>query len=398
MTQITQSPILDTILDTDAYKFFMQQAVFHLYPDVNVKAEFKCRCTENLSVIAADLKQQIQFLGELSLTDDEYDYLASLPYFKKDYLDYLKAFKFNPEIVDVSIVDNQLAISIEGLWLDVILWEVPLLALVCELYQSRQHPDISKMSDIAIQHLQNKLEQVADKATRHNLSKFKVIDFGTRRRFSKQVQYDVVKYLKQHFPYFVGTSNFHLARTLDLQPMGTQAHEWFQAHQQISPKLGKFQKLALEAWLQEYPDVLGIALTDCINMDAFLTDLEKPFAQRFNGLRHDSGDPLLWGEKAIKHYESLGIDPKEKTLVFSDGLTLQKAVNIYRHFRSRTNTSFGIGTKLTCDIPGTQSLNVVLKLTECNNKPVAKISDEPGKTLSRDVGFIEKLKSAFAIA
>ena len=177
--------------------------------------------------------------------------------------------------------------------------------------------------------------------------------------------------------------------------MGTQAHEWFQAHQQISPVLANSQRAALQAWLDEYPDQLGIALTDCITMDAFLRDFGPEFATRYQGLRHDSGDPVQWGEKAIAHYEKLQIDPLSKTLVFSDNLDLNKAIDLYRHFAARVKLGFGIGTRLTCDIPGVQPLNIVIKLVECNGKPVAKLSDSPGKTICHDKAFVRALRKAF---
>lgn len=188
-----------------------------------------------------------------------------------------------------------------------------------------------------------------------------------------------------------------LARTLALAPVGTQAHEWFQAHQQISPTLANSQRVALQVWLDEYPNQLGIALTDCITMDAFLRDFDLAFANRYQGLRHDSGDPIEWGEKAIAHYEKLGIDPMKKVLVFSDNLDLEKALFLYRHFYQRIKLVFGIGTRLTCDIPDVKPLNIVIKLVECNDKPVAKLSDSPGKTICQDPAFVDQLRKAFAL-
>ncbi|MGY2498072.1 nicotinate phosphoribosyltransferase, partial [Klebsiella pneumoniae] len=183
-----------------------------------------------------------------------------------------------------------------------------------------------------------------------------------------------------------------LAREFDLKPIGTMAHEWLMAHQQLGPRLIDSQIAALDCWVREYRGLLGIALTDCITMDAFLRDFDFELASRYQGLRHDSGDPVVWGEKAISHYQRLGIEPKDKTLVFSDGLNLDKAVALFRHFRGRINTSFGIGTQLTCDLPGVTPMNIVFKLMECNGGPVAKISDSPGKTLCRDAEFVRHLK------
>ncbi|PVF11783.1 nicotinate phosphoribosyltransferase, partial [Yersinia pestis] len=167
--------------------------------------------------------------------------------------------------------------------------------------------------------------------------------------------------------------------------------------QQISPTLANSQRVALQVWLDEYPNQLGIALTDCITMDAFLRDFDLAFANRYQGLRHDSGDPIEWGEKAIAHYEKLGIDPMKKVLVFSDNLDLEKALFLYRHFYQRIKLVFGIGTRLTCDIPDVKPLNIVIKLVECNDKPVAKLSDSPGKTICQDPAFVDQLRKAFAL-
>lgn len=273
-----------------------------------------------------------------------------------------------------------------------IMWEVPLLAVISELAHRYRSPETGVTQAVAA--LENKLVEFSRLTEGLDMSRFRLMDFGTRRRFSREVQEAIVRRLQQE-PWFVGTSNYDLARRLDLTPMGTQAHEWFQAHQQISPDLANSQRAALAAWLEEYPDRLGIALTDCITMDAFLRDFGPEFAERYQGLRHDSGDPVEWGEKAIAHYEKLGIDPMSKVLVFSDNLDLAKAVDLYRHFSSRVNLSFGIGTRLTCDIPQVKPLNIVIKLVECNGKPVAKLSDSPGKTICHDKAFVRALRKAF---
>lgn len=389
-------PIIESLLDTDAYKLHMQQAVFHQYPNVDVVAEFHCRSQEDLRPYFNEIQEQIAYLCQLNFQSDELDYLAKLPFFQPDYIHYLKAFQFNAKQVTLDNQGEQLAITIEGKWLDVILWEVPLLAIISEIRGRTRYPDITIQH--ATSHLHQKLSRFEQQTHDVDLSSFSLIDFGTRRRFSKPVQAKIVDELMSHFPYFNGTSNYYLAFTRGLNPVGTQAHEWFQAHQQLSGELADSQQLALHTWLQEYPDSLGIALTDCINMDAFLRDFTPALAHAFIGLRHDSGDPIEWGEKAIAHYQQLGIDPKEKILVFSDGLSLEKATEIYRHFANRVQTSFGIGTKLTCDIPEVDSLNIVLKLTACQGKPVAKISDEPGKSLCRDDDYLLRLKQAFHLA
>ena len=391
MTQFA-SPVLHTLLDTDAYKLHMQQAVFHQYHDVQVAAEFRCRGDDLLGIYADAIREQVDAMQHLRLQDDEFQWLSSLPFFKEDYLRWLRNFRYDPSQVKISNDNGKLHIRLEGPWREVIMWEVPLLAVISELVHRFRSPEASV--ELALTTLEQKLVDFARLTDSLDMSRFRLMDFGTRRRFSREVQQAIVERLQQE-PWFVGTSNYDLARRLSLTPMGTQAHEWFQAHQQISPELATSQRAALAAWLDEYPNQLGIALTDCITMDAFLRDFGPEFATAYQGLRHDSGDPLEWGEKAIAHYQKLGIDPMSKVLVFSDNLDLSKAVGLYRHFSSRVNLAFGIGTRLTCDIPQVKPLNIVIKLVECNGKPVAKLSDSPGKTICHDKAFVRALRKAF---
>lgn len=386
------SPILQTLLDTDAYKLHMQQAVFHRYHDVSVAAEFRCRGDDLLGIYADAIREQVDFMQHLTLNDEEFAFLESLPFFEADYLAWLRTFRYDPAQVHISNNNGHLDIRLTGSWLEVIMWEVPLLAVISEVVHQHRSPGVTPK--MALDSLESKLVQFKELTAQVDLSAFRLMDFGTRRRFSREVQEAIVTRLQQE-SWFVGTSNYDLARRLDLTPMGTQAHEWFQAHQQISPVLANSQRAALQAWLDEYPDQLGIALTDCITMDAFLRDFDHSFASQYQGLRHDSGDPVEWGEKAIAHYEKLGIDPKTKVLVFSDNLDLPKAIELYRHFCARVNLSFGIGTRLTCDIPQVKPLNIVIKLVECNGKPVAKLSDSPGKTICHDKAFVRALRKAF---
>lgn len=388
------SPILTSLLDTDAYKLHMQQAVYHRYYDVPVVAEFRCRSDDMLGEFAAEISQQVQLMERLALTEREYDYLAGLPFFQQDYLDWLKDFRYKSEQVTVVSQSGKLKIRIAGPWREVILWEVPLLALISEVIHRRRTPKLGV--EQAIDALHNKLARLRADGGDLDMSRFNVVDFGTRRRYSKEVQRAVIGALKQEAPdWFGGTSNYQLAQELDLSPVGTQAHEWFQAFQQITPLLANSQRAALQVWLEEYPNHLGIALTDCIAMDAFLRDFDLTLAKRYVGLRQDSGDPIEWGEKAIAHYESMGIDPNTKTLIFSDSLDLSDALALYRHFHHRTNLVFGIGTKLTCDIPDVTPLNIVIKLISVNGKPVAKISDSPGKSICQDENFVKALYKAF---
>lgn len=391
MTQFTH-PVLRTLLDTDAYKLHMQQAVYHHYYDVHVTAEFRCRGDDLLGIYAETIREEVDAMQHLHLQEDEYQWLSGLPFFEADYLNWLRAFRYDPRQVVVTNDNGKLHIRLSGPWREVIMWEVPLLAVISELVHRYRAPQTGVQQ--ALLHLETKLADFATRTQGLDMSAFRLMDFGTRRRFSRDVQYAIVARLQQE-PWFIGTSNYDLARRLSLTPMGTQAHEWFQAHQQISPNLASSQRAALAAWLEEYPDQLGIALTDCITMDAFLRDFGPEFATRYQGLRHDSGDPVEWGEKAIAHYQKLGIDPLSKVLVFSDNLDLTKAVDLYRHFSSRVNLSFGIGTRLTCDIPQVKPLNIVIKLVECNGKPVAKLSDSPGKTICHDKAFVRALRKAF---
>ncbi|KFX07160.1 nicotinate phosphoribosyltransferase [Pectobacterium betavasculorum] len=387
------SPILHSLLDTDAYKLHMQQAVYHHYYDVDVAAEFRCRGDELLGVYADEIAHQVDLMRFLSLSDDEFTYLSSLPFFQQDYLHWLRDFHFNPQQVSIKNNAGKLDIRISGPWREVILWEVPLLAVISEVVHRHRSPNVT--AEQALVQLSASLENFRQHSADVDLNQFKLMDFGTRRRFSHDIQHTIVTALQADFPYLIGTSNYDLARRLGITPVGTQAHEWFQAHQQISPTLANSQRAALQMWLREYPTYLGIALTDCITMDAFLRDFDLPFAEAYQGLRHDSGDPVDWGEKAIAHYQRLNIDPMSKTLVFSDNLNLDKALALYRHFCQRVNLVFGMGTRLTCDIPSVKPLNIVIKLVECNGKPVAKLSDSPGKTICQDQNFVCELRKAF---
>jgi len=389
-------PIVKTLLDTDAYKLHMQQAVFYHYKNVDVVAEFLCRGDNFLGCYSNTLLEQISMMTHLSLSNEEYMYMTSFPFFKKEYLHWLRKFRYNTSQVKIKNYQGQLHIRISGLWKEVILWEVPILALISEVFHSNFSPEIN--SKYAVQYLDTKLMKFFNQTQYLDLSRLKIVDFGTRRRFSYDVQYAVVKRLKETFPFLVGSSNYHIARMLKIKPVGTQAHEWFQAHQQISSNLKDSQILALQTWLYQYKNDLSIALTDSITMDSFLHDFNLYFTSSYQGIRHDSGDPVKWGEKALKHYEKLGIDPCTKTLLFSDNLNFKKIIFLYKKFNKRINVIFGIGTKLTCDIPYIKPLNIVIKLVKCNGKPVAKISDSPGKTFCLDQKFLKKLSETFNVS
>ncbi|MCU0125911.1 nicotinate phosphoribosyltransferase [Pseudomonas vlassakiae] len=389
--------IIQNLLDTDFYKITMMQAVLHNYPNAEVEWEFRCRNNEDLSPYLAEIRYQIELLSEVTVTHDQLAYLEKIPFLKPDFIRFLSLFRFNLRYVQVGLdAAGQLAIRVRGPWLHVILYEIPLLAIISEVRNRYRYRDVT-IEQVG-ERLYQKMDWLKAEASTDELAGFQLADFGTRRRFSYRVQEEVVYLLKHDFPgRFVGTSNVHLARELELKPLGTMAHEWFMAHQQLGPRLVDSQAAALEAWVREYRGLLGIALTDCITMDAFLEDFDLYFAKLFDGLRHDSGDPLVWAEKAIAHYERLGIDPKGKTLIFSDGLDFAKALGLYRALHSRINVSFGIGTRLTCDVPGVEPMNIVIKMTDCNGAPVAKISDSPGKTQCRDANFVAYMKHVFKV-
>ncbi len=388
--------IVQNLLDTDFYKLTMMQAVLHNYPNVEVEWEFRCRNHEDLTPYLAEIRYQIEQLADIAITADQLAFLERIAFIKADFIRFLSLFRFNLRYVRSSIENGELCIRVRGPWLHVILFEIPLLAIVSEVRNRYRYRDV-QLHQVS-ERLYQKLDWLKAEASSSELEGFQLADFGTRRRFSYRVQEQVVNILKHDFPgHFVGTSNVHLAREYQLKPIGTMAHEWLMAHQQLGPRLIDSQSAALDCWVREYRGLLGIALTDCISMDAFLVDFDLYFAKLFDGLRHDSGDPLLWAEKAIRHYEKLGIDPLSKTLIFSDGMTLPSALQLYRALHGRINLSFGIGTNLTCDIPGVEATNMVIKMIKCNGHPVAKISDTAGKTQCHDANFINYLKHVFRV-
>jgi nicotinate phosphoribosyltransferase len=388
--------IVQNTLDTDFYKLTQMQAVLHNYPNAEVEWEFRCRNDEDLRPYLSEIRQQIERLADTSATADQIGFLERIPFMKADFIRFLSLFRFNLRYVQTGVENGQVFVRLRGPWLHVILFEIPLLAIISEVRNRARYPGV--LLEQVSEQLYRKLDWLRKEASDDELSGFQLADFGTRRRFSYRTQEEVVHILKRDFPgRFVGTSNVHLAREYDLKPIGTMAHEWLMAHQQLGPRLIDSQAAALQTWVQEYRGQLGIALTDCITMDAFLHDFDLYFAKLFDGLRHDSGDPLAWAEKAIAHYRKLGIDPQTKTLIFSDALTFTAALALYRQLHERINVSFGIGTNLTCDIPGVEPMNIVLKMISCNGEPVAKISDTPGKSQCKDESFLAYLRHVFRV-
>ncbi|OEY67668.1 nicotinate phosphoribosyltransferase [Marinobacter sp. X15-166B] len=397
-------PIITSAMDTDAYKLHMQQVVFEKYASVLVKYKFRCRSDEGLAKYVAEIRDAIFALEGLSFTPQQLTYLSEIPFLKPAFIDFLRQFRFDPQrYLSIRVEQGQLVIDSEGPWLYTILFEIPVLAIVSEVrnrhrYGEADEDQIQRVLCQKVEHLQGELR-------RRGMQEFQFADFGTRRRFSYPVQRRVVEYLAQTLPdHFIGTSNYHLAQKYQLTAIGTMAHEYLQAHQAFV-NVADSQKEALEVWNQVYRGRLGVALTDCITTDAFLQDFDYLFAVLFSGVRHDSGDPIAWGEKFIAHYEALGIDPNTKTLVFSDNLNFDRALDIAAHFQGRIGTSFGIGTFLTNDLgawvtpagDAFRPLNIVMKMTECNGMPVAKISDEPGKSMCDDSVYLANLKARFNV-
>jgi nicotinate phosphoribosyltransferase len=380
----------------------MLQVVLHKFPQTHSVYHFRCRNLEDtlypLVDILDDLNEQLDHLCNLKYKEDELQYLRKLRFIKSDFVDYLELFQLKRRFIQASIdAEGRLDIHIEGPMVQAMMFEIFVLAIVNELYFSRIKTD--QVWAEGERRLQAKLDliQQYEKSQQPNDPPFLVSDFGTRRRYSFDWQKHVVAAFHKTVPnVFRGTSNVLLAKELNITPIGTMAHEFLQAFQALDVRLRDFQKAALETWVQEYRGDLGIALTDVVGMDAFLRDFDLYFAKLFDGLRHDSGDPYEWGDKAYAHYRKLKIDTKTKMLTFSDGLNLPKAWELHQYFKDRFQVSFGIGTNLTNDM-GQKPLNIVLKLVECNGQSVAKISDSPGKTMTDNDTFLAYLRQVFEI-
>jgi len=392
-------PIIRSLLDTDLYKFTMWQAMLHSHPQTQGEYTFVCRnqSAYPLAELLQDVNEQLDHLCTLRFASGELAYLGGLRYIKSDFVDFLRIFSFQREFITAKTEGDALRIQAVGPQVHVMGFEIFVLAIVNELYFRRFDAETALVQ--GRERLKAKIALLRDLEKQPAArNPFEFFDFGVRRRFSRDWQREVVTTLKREVPqYFKGTSNVLLAKELELVPIGTMAHEYLQTYQALGVRLRDFQKAALEGWVQEYRGDLGVALTDVVGMDAFLADFDLYFAKLFDGLRHDSGDPFAWGEKALAHYAKLRIDANTKRLVFSDGLDLPTAIRLYRAFADRTQTGFGIGTNLSNDV-GLTPLNIVMKLTGCNGQPVAKLSDSPGKTLCDDQTFLAYLRQVFRIA
>ena len=387
--------IVQSLLDTDLYKFTMMQVVLHHFPGAHVEYRFKCRnAGVDLVPYVDEIRDEIRALCRLRFRQRELEYLRGWRFFKSDFVDLLGLFQLDERFIHVAPIESapgEIDIAIKGPWLHTILFEVPVLAIVSEVYfrNTRPDPDYGE----GRRRLAAKVAQICaveDPA-------FRIADYGTRRRFSRAWQEEVITTLRKGIgEKFVGTSNVELAMKHNLTPLGTMAHEYLQACQAVGPRLRDSQVFAFNQWAREYRGDLGIALSDVFGMEAFLRDFDLFFCKLFDGVRHDSGDPFEWGEKLIAHYNRMRIDPRTKVMVFSDSLNVPLAQRLFEYFRGRSQTAFGIGTNLTNDL-GYEPLAIVIKMTRCNGQPVAKIRDEPSKTMDYDPSYVAYLREVFQV-
>ncbi len=391
--------IIKSLLDTDLYKLTMGQVVWSHFPNVQVEYAFKCRTqVVDLSPYADEIREELAAYCGLHLTADEAAYLKSIRYLKPSYVDALADLRLNPDRVKITIQpdaapEDRLQVRIVGNWFQTILFEVPLLAIINEVYCRRAHPDDAANRREGERRLEAKIARLQTETT----APVALMEFGTRRRYSRDWQGTVIRRLRDTLgAQFLGTSNVAAAMRDGLRPYGTMAHEFLQACQALVA-LPDFQRFAFDTWMQEYRGDLGIALSDVVGVDAFLRDFDKLFCKAYDGARHDSGDPVEWGEKLIAHYEGMGVDPKTKAAVFSDSLDMEVAITLSRHFQGRLRTSFGVGTNLTNDM-GFAPLSIVIKMTRCNGRPVAKLSDSPGKAMCDDTVYLSYLRRTFQIS
>ncbi|MDO4637386.1 MAG: nicotinate phosphoribosyltransferase [Lautropia sp.] len=388
--------IITSLLDTDLYKFTMMQVVLHHFPGAQVEYRFKCRNQGiDLVPLIGEIEREIGHLCSLRFSDGELDYLRQFRFLKSDFIDFLGLFQMNRKYISISPAqegEGEIDIVIRGPWLHTILFEIPVLAIVNELYFRRiaPHPDYAE----GYRRLEEKIATIVDDPEMRDI---RIADYGTRRRFSGHWQNEVLQVCKERLgDVLTGTSNVLLAMRYGLRPLGTMAHEYLQACQALGPRLRDSQIYAFETWAREYRGDLGIALSDVYGLDAFLRDFDMYFCKLFDGARHDSGDPFEWGERMIRHYIANRVDPASKTLVFSDSLTFDLMKALYRRFHGRVVVRFGIGTNLTNDL-GYIPLQIVIKITRCNGQPVAKLSDNPGKNMVTDQDYLQYLRKVFEI-
>lgn len=390
-------PIIHSLLDNDLYKMTMQWAVMKLYPNTNVTYKFINRGGHLFcSKVIEEIEEAISALCEVELTEDEYRYVKAIPFLPPVYADFLKGYRFNRSEVKITTLHGfDLNIDISGPWYRTILWEVPIMAIVSEVYSRFYTLNNLTSAEVDKKVSYNTLEKI--KISRKN--RLKIADFGTRRRFSSDIHRFVTN-LMHATGSLVGTSNVLIAKELGIKPIGTHAHEWFMFH---GAKYGftSANRMALERWSNVYHGDLGIALSDTYTSEIFFKQFNKYYSKLFDGVRHDSGDPIEFLYETIEHYKNMGIDPRTKTIIFSDGLDIDKACLINEECKGLIKCSFGIGTNLTNDV-GTRPLNIVVKMDACTIdnsnswRHTVKLSDVPGKHTG-DKETIERCKQELRI-
>ncbi|MDP2448451.1 MAG: nicotinate phosphoribosyltransferase [Polaromonas sp.] len=394
--------IITSLLDTDLYKFTMMQVVLHQFPGAQVEYRFKCRNAgapgvSDLAPYVSEIREEIRALCGLHFQDAELAYLRGMRFIKSDFVDFLGLFHLNEKYVSVkALPSGEIEVVIEGPWLHTILFEIPVLAIINEVY----FRNTQKLADVM--EGRKRLDAKIGLLKADGLTTLKIADYGTRRRFGQAWHEEVLRTLIARLGagsagQFAGTSNVLFAMKLGLTPLGTMAHEYLQACQALGPRLRDSQVFGFESWAKEYRGDLGIALSDVYGMSAFLRDFDLYFCKLFDGARHDSGDPFAWGERLIEHYRKNRVDPRTKTLIFSDALTVPRTIELYQQFRDRCQLAFGIGTNLTNDL-GYEPLQIVIKMVRCNGQPVAKLSDTPSKNMCDDEKYLAYLRQVFDIA
>lgn len=383
-------PIIESLLDTDFYKFNMNQLMFHKYQEPIGEYHFKCRNKDVTfsEEMLQEINEQIDHLCTLTFKKEELDYLSSISFIKDDYIKFLSTFKLDRSYVDCHLNDKkELVCVVKGPCYLAMPFEIYLLEIINEVYFRLKY-DYQELLKEAKERLDAKINKM-----QNGTYTFKFAEFGCRRRLSREFQDYMVKEFVTKTKNCVGTSNVYLAMKYNVTPIGTYAHELVQMYQGIDGLDIAFDnKYTMDDWYEEYKGANGIALTDTLTTDLFLLDFDFNNASRYKGVRHDSGDPYEWGEKILSHYEKLGINPKEKTLLFSDSLNFDKAQALFDYFKDRAIVSFGIGTYCSNDTDE-QALNIVIKLQRVNEKPVAKLSDVDGKTMCLDDNYLTNLKA-----
>ena len=381
-------PIIHSLLDTDLYKFNMDQVIFHKHTNLSGEYFFLCRNEDIVFTqeMLEEVDAQIDHLCTLTFKQDELDYLRSIRFIKSDYVEFLRLWHPIRDYVETGLENGKLSIVVRGPLFSAMQFEIYLLEIVNEVY-FRMAYDYETLRASAMEKLNQKIADFQEgKYT------FKFAEFGCRRRLSREWQDVVVRRFAQETKNLAGTSNVYLAMKYGLKPIGTFAHEFVQMYQGIdSIPLAYTNHCALKDWYNEYQGDNGTALTDTITTDLFLLDFDRSMVNNFNGVRHDSGDPYAWGEKIIAHYHKYGADPKTKQLLFSDSLNFDKAQALYDYFKDKVQVAFGIGTYCTNDTCE-KALNIVIKLQTVNGRAVAKLSDTPGKAMCQDEHYLEYLR------